>query len=219
MQIAINQVDRTPAHATHPTHATRTPAPSSGGTATTASQTTSQSGSSSASSFSTVLAAASAEAAGTGATTSSAASSTGNASTTAVTTNSTQAATTSTASAADDPAGPLFGASPWVTNPTGTGPAGVTNYNPIYFATTQTAQTVAQMVGGTVVSMNDITSAPGSPFQQSQPNLMVQLPNGGLINPGLVADIYTHGWNQSFENQQVANEVAGAEPASGTIPT
>jgi hypothetical protein len=69
------------------------------------------------------------------------------------------------------------------------------------------------MVGGTVVSMNEITSAPGSPFQQNQPNLMVQLPNGGLINPGLVADIYTHGWNQAFENQQVANEVAGAAPA------
>jgi hypothetical protein len=43
---------------------------------------------------------------------------------------------------------------------------------------------------------------------------MVQLPNGGLINPGLIADIYTHGWNQAFENQQVAAEVAGAVPAS-----
>jgi hypothetical protein len=90
----------------------------------------------------------------------------------------------------------------------------VTNYNPIYFATPQTAQTVAQMVGGTVVSANQITTAPGSPFQQNQPNLMVQMPNGGLINPGLVADIYTHGWNQAFENQQVANEVAGAAPVN-----
>jgi hypothetical protein len=26
----------------------------------------------------------------------------------------------------------------------------------------------------------------------------VQLPNGGLINPGLRADIYTHGWNPAF---------------------
>jgi hypothetical protein len=131
----------------------------------------------------------------------------------------TTAATTPAAAPADDatdgPAGPLFGANPWVTDPTGSGPGGgVTNYNPIYFATPQTAQTVAQMVGGTVVSTQVFTPSPGSPFQQDQPNLMVQLPNGGLINPGLVADIYTHGWNQTFVNQQVANEVAGAQPAA-----
>ena len=129
------------------------------------------------------------------------------------------AAAAPTAAPADDatdgPAGPLFGANPWLTDPTGSGPGGgVTNYNPIYFATPQTAQTVAQMVGGTVVSTQVFTPSPGSPFQQDQPNLMVQLPNGGLINPGLVADIYTHGWNQSFVNQQVANEVAGAQPAA-----
>jgi hypothetical protein len=113
---------------------------------------------------------------------------------------------------ADDPAGPLFGASPWLTDPTGNGPGPVTHYNPIYFATPETAQTVAQMVGGTVISTQVFTPTPGSPFQQDEPNLMVQLPNGGVINPGLVADIYTHGWNQAFENQQVANEVAGAIP-------
>jgi hypothetical protein len=118
------------------------------------------------------------------------------------------------ATPADDPAGPLFGANPWLTDPTGSGPGPVTHYNPIYFATPETAQTVAQMVGGTVTSTQVFTSAPGSPFQQNEPNLMVQLPNGGLINPGLIADIYTHGWNQAFENQQVANEVAGAVPAS-----
>ncbi len=53
----------------------------------------------------------------------------------------------------DGPAGPLFGANPWLTDPTGSGPGPVTHYNPIYFATPQTAQTVAQMVGGTVISM------------------------------------------------------------------
>jgi hypothetical protein len=124
------------------------------------------------------------------------------------------AASTTPTAASNGPAGPLFGANPWLTDPTGSGPGPVTNYNPVYFATPQTAQTVAQMVGGTVVSMDQITTAPGSPFQQDEPNLMVQLPNGGLINPGLVADIYTHGWNQAFVNQQVASEVAGAVPAS-----
>lgn len=124
------------------------------------------------------------------------------------------AALTTPAATTDGPAGPLFAGNPWVTDPTGSGPGPVTHYNPVYFATPQTAQTVAQMVGGTVVSTEVFTSAPGSPFQQNEANLMVQLPNGGLINPGLVADIYTHGWNQAFVNQQVANEVAGAAPAS-----
>jgi hypothetical protein len=41
-----------------------------------------------------------------------------------------------------------------------------------------------------------------------------QLPNGKLINPGLTADIYTHGRNPVSENQRAANEAAGAVPAS-----
>jgi len=106
----------------------------------------------------------------------------------------------------------VFGSNPWVTNPTGTNPDGSTyGYNPIYFATQQTAQAVAQMVGGQVVPENAICSAPG-PFVQNQPNLMVQLPNGGMINPGLVASFYTHGYPQSMVDQMVANEVAGATP-------
>ncbi len=42
---------------------------------------------------------------------------------------------------------------------------------------------------------------------------MVQLPNGGMVNPGFIADIYSHGWNQQFIDQQVAAEVAGAQPS------
>jgi hypothetical protein len=49
------------------------------------------------------------------------------------------------------------------------------------------------------------------------PDLMVQLPGGGLNNPGLTADNYTHGRNQAFENQPVANEVAGAVPAGQIV--
>jgi hypothetical protein len=129
-------------------------------------------------------------------------------------------ATTSTPSiptvtaADDDPAGPLFGPNPWLADPTGESPNGtVTHYNPVYFATQQTAQTVAQMLGGTVTQSVQITTAPGSPFQQDEPNYMVQLPNGGQVNPGFIADLYTHGWNQTFINQQIAAEVAGAQPA------
>jgi hypothetical protein len=116
-----------------------------------------------------------------------------------------------------DPAGPLFGPNPWLTDPTGSGPNGtVTNYNPVYFATQQTAQTVAQMLGGKVVESNQIITAPGSPFTQDEPNYMVQLPDGAQVNPGFIADIYAHGWSQSLINEQVANEVAGAEAAVGS---
>lgn len=114
----------------------------------------------------------------------------------------------------DGPAGPLFGSNPWLADPTGKGPDGsVTHYNPVYFATQQTAQTVAQMLGGKVVQANEIITAPGSPFTQDQSNYMVQLPDGAMVNPGFIADIYTHGWSQSFVDQQVANEVKGAEAA------
>lgn len=114
----------------------------------------------------------------------------------------------------DGPAGPLFGPTPWLTDPTGSGPGPTTHYSQYYFATPQTAQTVASMVGGTVVSANEMVTAPGSPFIQNQPNLMVQLPNGGLVNPGLIATFFTHQWPTSFINQQISNEVAGATPVN-----
>jgi hypothetical protein len=101
-----------------------------------------------------------------------------------------------------------FGASPWVTNPTGTGPTGTYTYNPNYFATPQTAAQVAAMVGGTVVALNALGGPAGNPFVQDQPNEMVRLANGAMINPGLVASFYTHGYPQSMVDQMVANEVA-----------
>jgi hypothetical protein len=164
-------------------------------------------------SFSAIFANMAAEAAAAGTTVASTApppGGTATAATAATATGTQSAGSASTTDTSGDP----FGPNPWLTDPTGSGPGPVTNYNPIYFATQQTADTVAQMSGGTVVSMEEFTSAPGSPFQQNEPNLMVQLPDGGLVNPGLVADIYTHGWNQSFINQQVANEFAGAAPAN-----
>jgi hypothetical protein len=100
----------------------------------------------------------------------------------------------------------VFGSNPWVTNPTGVGPNGQTyGYNPFYFASPDTAAKVAQMVGGTVVQSNQFTGNGGA-FTQQQPNLMVQMPDGGLINPGLVASFYTHGYPQSYVDQLVSNE-------------
>jgi len=102
----------------------------------------------------------------------------------------------------------VFGDNPWIANPGGIAPNGVTyRYNPIYFATPATAAKVAQMVGGTVVETNAIT--PLGPFQQNQPNEMVKLPNGQLLNAGLIASFYNHGYSQQYINMLVSNEVNG----------
>ena len=105
----------------------------------------------------------------------------------------------------------VFGDSPWVTDPTGSGDKGYTwEFNPIYFATAQTAQAVANLVGGTVVQMNAMLGNADGPYHQDEMNNMVQLPNGGLINPGLVADFYDHGYSQTQINQMIQQEVQGA---------
>lgn len=99
----------------------------------------------------------------------------------------------------------VFGDNPWMANPTGSGLGQSWGYNPQYFATAQTAQTVANMVGGKVVQA--IEMAPNGPLGQDQANEMVKLPNGGMINAGLVAGFYTHGYSQSMIDQMIANEV------------
>jgi hypothetical protein len=101
----------------------------------------------------------------------------------------------------------LFGANPWSSDAGGTGPDGSYSYNQYYFATPATAATVAQMLGGTVVEADAIT--PYGPFQQNQTNQMVQMPDGRLINAGLVAGFYDHGYTQQTVDKMIAAEVSG----------
>jgi hypothetical protein len=104
----------------------------------------------------------------------------------------------------------LFGSDPWLDAPGGTGPDGSKwNFNPIYFATPQTAAKIAAMVGGTVVEKDAILSAPGSPFHQSAPNQMIALPNGREVYAGLIADFYNHGYPQSFIDRLLKSEIEG----------
>jgi hypothetical protein len=104
----------------------------------------------------------------------------------------------------------VFGCKPWVENPTGRAPDGtIYGYNPFYFATQATAAKVAAMVGGRVVATNEFVNA-ASPFSQNQPNLMVELPDGRRINPGVVASFFTHGYPAEFVNGMIANEVRNA---------
>jgi hypothetical protein len=101
----------------------------------------------------------------------------------------------------------LFGANPWSTDAGGAGPGGSYSYNQYYFATPATAAKVAQMLGGTVVAVDAIT--PYGPFKQNQPNQMVQMPDGKLINAGLVAGFYDHGYTQQTVDKMIAAEVSG----------
>jgi hypothetical protein len=101
----------------------------------------------------------------------------------------------------------LFGDNPWITAAGGTGPAGSYGYNPYYFATPATAAKVAEMLGGKVVEMDAIT--PFGPFQQNQPNQMIQMPDGRQINAGLVAGFYDHGYTQQTVDKMIAAEVSG----------
>jgi hypothetical protein len=100
----------------------------------------------------------------------------------------------------------VFGANPWVPNPVGFNPNGSQfSYNPVYFATSSTAQQVAKMLGGTVVASNAL-----APNAQQQPNLMVQMPDGRMINAGLVASFYTHGYPQSYIDGLIDSEINGS---------
>jgi hypothetical protein len=106
-----------------------------------------------------------------------------------------------TAKAADTVTNPtaesVFGSTPWMSSPGGSSDSlGAYSYNQDYFASKETADKVAQLLGGTVVQTNAMVVS-GSPFKQTEANYMVQLPNGHLVNPGLTATYYTHGWSQS----------------------
>jgi hypothetical protein len=151
--------------------------------------------------------------------------------TTSSTTTSSDTATADTASANDttasgaaDPnseptAQSVFGDTPWETDAGGTGPSGPFNLNPMYFATQQTAQAVATMLGGTVVPVNTFALTPANPFSQNEPNEMVELSNGTMINPGLVAGFYTHGYQLSMIQQMIQNEVTNVAAEDGVTTT
>jgi hypothetical protein len=68
------------------------------------------------------------------------------------------------------------------------------------------------MLGGTVVASDQFT-APSSPVQQQQPNQMVQLANGTLINAGQVAWLYDHGFSQSYIDASLSAMVTGTDAA------
>jgi hypothetical protein len=101
----------------------------------------------------------------------------------------------------------VFGSQPFMEHPGGTGPGVQWNFNPMYFATQATADKVAAWVGGKVIEQDALVQ-PGI-FRQNEKNLMVELPNGNVVNPGLIADFFTHGYTQSMVDSMIQNEVEG----------
>ena len=73
--------------------------------------------------------------------------------------------------------------------------------------TAATAAEVAQMVGGKVVASDQLAAAGG--FLQQQPNQMIELADGRLVNAGQVAAFYTHGYPQSYIDMLIQNETQG----------
>ncbi len=104
----------------------------------------------------------------------------------------------------------VFGEHVWMNSPSGTDPNNQRySYNPVYFATRETADKVASMIGGTVIAQNAMAAAGG--FQQAAPNWMVKMPNGTVLNPGLIASFYNHGYPQSYVDYLVKCEVRGSQ--------
>ena len=102
--------------------------------------------------------------------------------------------------------------SPWLNNPIVSGP-GPDNkvhtwpLNPQYYATPLTAAIVKPMVGGVaIVQVNPFAS--NQRYSSTAVYQMIQLPSGGLINAGLVAVFFTHGFNLEMIAMMIQEEIA-----------
>ncbi len=112
-----------------------------------------------------------------------------------------------------------FGPDPYLANPTqnifaGNGSSQMVQQSlaSYYYPTQQTAQTAAQLFGGTVV-----VQAPDavSPFTINQPTYMVRLPNGTEINPGIISHFYDTRSDTPAQLQQLVQDVLNG----GTMAT
>jgi hypothetical protein len=104
-----------------------------------------------------------------------------------------------------------FGPDPYFTNPTqnifaGNGSSQMVRQSlaPYYFPTQQTAQTVAQLFGGTVFVQSQDSACP---FTLNQPTYMVRLPSGTEINPGIISHIYDTRSDTPAQLQQLVQDV------------
>ena len=122
--------------------------------------------------------------------------------------------------------------------PGGSGPYGAYLYNPSFFATPETAEKVRVLLGGTAVEQVYAMTASGS-FTANMPNLMVRMPvleadteaaakgeadnngqpvdpngqpvdpKGRLINAGVIANVFSHGYTSIAIVEKAISEEVG----------
>jgi len=72
----------------------------------------------------------------------------------------------------------------WISDPTESTPLGPAHLSQYWYANPTAAATMAAIVGGVVAAYPGMGVSAGDPDQPNQPNLMIVLPNGGMINAG-----------------------------------
>lgn len=109
-----------------------------------------------------------------------------------------------------------YGANPYYQNVTGASQydGTPTSYNSNQFATPEVAEQIARAMGGQVVAGNQDSLA----GQPNVPQYYIQMPSGEKLNAGLVADMYNHGYSQSYINQQMS-QIASQQGGKYTPPT
>lgn len=120
--------------------------------------------------------------------------------------------------------------SAYQTDPTGVGPPQgdvtrddfgqpiVTHYNPQLFGTNNTAQNLAQQLGGQVISAPSREAGggtPGSPWTMPDANY-IRMPNGAIVNAGTLQS-YLDAFGPEVGQRMIQQEIAGSTPqALGT---
>ena len=105
-----------------------------------------------------------------------------------------------------------FGPDPYLSNPTqnifaandGSAKMVTQSLAAYHFPSQQTAQTVAQLFGGTVYTE---AQESGNPFTINQPRYMVRLANGTEINPGIISHFYDTRSDTPVQLQQLVQDV------------
>ena len=109
----------------------------------------------------------------------------------------------------------IFGTDdPWL-DPTVTGPKGTQPLGAEYYAKPQTAAIVASIIGGVVTTDDPFADVAGDPFRASNPMEFVQLSSGPMLNAGLIAGFFTHGYHQSQLEGMIESEVYNSQMAAG----
>lgn len=103
----------------------------------------------------------------------------------------------------------VFGTTPWA-YPIINSPSGLVNWTGNDFATQQTAADVVEMIGGAIVPVNPFAATPGAVMSSNIPMLVVVLTSGVPVNPGQIANFFTHGDSLGQIREMIQEEIVNA---------